>query len=90
MKIRITLPGHESSIDMNYTTRKFTKRTEKRGTVGSCQAGKCWYLTVELEDEGTLYKQEEFLKNYLEDGFVTVEVFIEISVTQSGLRVVIG
>ena len=87
-RVIIKKPGMKGMGDQGYDSKGFGKLfncscSEFRFYhFYQCSTASCSTVSQYLEDDGKLYNQEEFLKNYLENGFVTVEVISEIGVNK--------
>ena len=88
--VNIKEPGKEAFGHMDYVSKNFRcfkdHNTRYGSKCGKCKlpgSKECWTWAKWFEGKDN---QEEFLKKYLEDGFVTVEVFIEISLNGENLE----
>ena len=79
-RVIIKKHGKKGISDEGYNVQEFIKLRKS-----SCSELR-WLLKEYIQDEGIHYNQEDFLKNYLENGFVTVEVISEISVNGENME----
>ena len=92
-EVNIKKPGKDAFGHMDCDSKNFKCFEDfykvygrKCGYLPISGSKECWTSGQWLEGKDRPYIQEEFLKKYLEDGFVTVEVLIKINVNGENLE----